>query len=79
MTQEHIIATNKKSELEQLEQDERNELAKAGMKAVELLNIRHRRPTYFGDDQPDEAIRDTVRQNVHAVEVETHRYDEQNN
>ena len=79
MTDQEFIAANKRSELEQREQDERNEQLKAEMQAVELMNRRHRRPTYFGEDEPDEAIRDAVRQNVHAVEVETHRYDEQNN
>jgi len=80
MTKDEIVEANRKSALEQLEQDERNEDLKASMRAVELLSFRPSGHTRFSSENyPGEEVSEVHRMNALTVEVETHRYDEQNN
>jgi hypothetical protein len=67
MTIEQIIAANRASANEQLEQDERNEVLKAEMRAEELLS----RPApqkilYFPEDTKEDFLQDIQRENVEA-------------
>ena len=68
MTQEEIIAENRKSALEQVKQDERNEVLKAGMRAEVLMNSQPYHPyTFIGEhDEQYEALQDIYRENVEA-------------
>jgi hypothetical protein len=68
MTQEEISAANRKSALEQVEQDERNEGLKADMRAEVFMNSRPSRPwTFIGEhDEKYEALQDIYRENVEA-------------
>jgi hypothetical protein len=68
MVQEDITAANRKSALEQVEQDKRNDALKAEMKAEILMNCvppRHR--TFIGEmDRRAEALQEVGRENVEA-------------
>ena len=68
MTQEEIIEANRKSALEQVEQDERNEDLKAEMMGAALANSRyHPHHTFIGAlDRKYEALQDIYRENVEA-------------
>jgi transcriptional regulator with XRE-family HTH domain len=68
MTQEEISAANRKSALEQVEQDERNERLKADAQAEEFMNSRPYRPhTFIGEeDRKTEALQEVQRENVEA-------------
>jgi hypothetical protein len=79
MTHEQISAANRASALEQVEQDKRNEELKAQIKAERFVNARLHRPRWSGDDYPGQEVNELISSNARAVEVETHRYDEQNN
>jgi len=71
MIQEAISASNRKSALEQEEQDERNEDLKAAMNAEIQLSRRVRRPhTFIGDvDRKAEALQEIERENVEASQI----------
>jgi hypothetical protein len=66
MTQEQIIEANRRSALEQVEQDERNEHLKAAVRAEEFMNRRPHQPhTFIGEhDERYEALQDIQRENV---------------
>jgi hypothetical protein len=68
MTQEQISEANRKSALEQVEQDERNEDLKAHVAAEALMNSRPHQPhTFIGEhDERYEALQDIQRENVEA-------------
>jgi len=68
MTPEEIGMANRKSALEQEEQDERNENLKACMKAEFQLNRRSSHPyTFIGEvDRKAEALQEIERENVEA-------------
>lgn len=66
MNQEEISAANRKSALEQVEQDKRNDALKAAVRAEEFTNSRpHRAHTFIGEhDEKYEALQDIHRENV---------------
>ena len=68
MTQEEISAANRKSALEQVAQDERNERLKADVRAEVFMNSRpHHSHTFIGEhDEKYEALQDIYRENVEA-------------
>lgn len=71
MNQSEIIAANRASAAEQVEQDERNEQTKAEIKADRLVNGHPpRRPLYFPEESPretrDKELQSIVGQNIEA-------------
>jgi hypothetical protein len=68
MIQEEIIEANRKTALEQVEQDERNEDLKTHLAAEALMNSHTHRPhTFIGEhDEKYEALQDIQRENVEA-------------
>jgi hypothetical protein len=68
MTQEQISEANRKSALEQVEQEGRNEDLKAHLAAEALVNSLPQRPhTFIGvHDEKYEALQDIHRENVEA-------------
>ena len=68
MTREEIIAANRKSALEQLEQDERNEDLKADMNAEQLMKGAPHRPHYFPEnpDTKNEELQSIIKENIKA-------------
>jgi hypothetical protein len=50
------------------------------MQADQLVNgHRRQRPQYYRENQPGQELNEIIRSNTQAVEVDSHRYDEQNN
>jgi hypothetical protein len=68
MTQSEIIAANRTSALEQLEQDKRNEQTKAYMRADEVMQGRPARPRYFLEDTKQEILLQIERENVNGTQ-----------
>ena len=67
ITQSEIIAANRASALEQLEQDERNRDAKADMMADRLVSGHPpRRPLYFKEDTKEDFLSEIERENIFA-------------
>jgi hypothetical protein len=68
MTQEEISAANRKTALEQVEQDERNEGLKAEVRAEGFMNNRPHHPrTFIGVvDRKAEELQEVERENVEA-------------
>jgi hypothetical protein len=76
MTQEQIIAVNKATEQDtDWVKEERLE----EVRIREMLRSRSHRPQWNREEQPGEKLGEVIRGNAVAAEVETHRYDEQNN
>lgn len=68
-SQKEIVEMNRKSALEQVAQDERNDDLKADLKADQLVNGRppRRKFTFIGEtDSRDEALADIIRENVES-------------
>lgn len=70
MTTTEINAANRASALEQQEQDERNEQAKAYMQADELMQGRPARPRYFPEDAKEDFLKEIERTNVESSEAQ---------
>jgi hypothetical protein len=64
MKQSELDAANRASALEQLAQDERNELAKANMKADELMRGPAHTPHYFPENPKEDFLREIVEENI---------------
>jgi hypothetical protein len=75
MTQSEITAANHASALEQLEQDERNEQAKAYMQAEELMQGRPARRRYFPENTKEYFLKEIERTNVESSEEQINHYE----
>jgi hypothetical protein len=65
ITQEDIIAANRASAADQVEQDERNEALKAEMRADGLVNRpAPHHPRYFRENAKEEFLAEIVKENL---------------
>jgi len=78
MTQEEIIAANKKTAAD-ADHDWAKEARLVELRAEERFGHQRRRPLWSGTDDPDQAMNDLIRGNAESVEADNRRFDEQNN